>query len=370
MRIRPIGLVLLLAAAIAFPLVFSNGFVTNIFFYTVIFATAATAWNIFAGYTGYIALGHAVFFGTGAYALALMCQHWHVPAGYQPFWLLPLCGLVASAVAVPIGVIALRVRGHTFVVITIAVFFIFQLLAYNLRGLTQGSTGLSLPLVLWKADEYNQRFIFVGLAILVLAFVTSWFIRNSKFGLGLLAIRDDEDRARGLGIRTGTFKLIAFVISAFFVGMAGGLWAYFNESISPPFAFDALFDVALALMTFMGGAGTLMGPLLGALILEPTQLYVAFLAQSTDNAGLQRLQYGFNLVLFGALFLVVLLLLPEGIIPTVRKRWIAWRSGQRSTPTAPVVAAAGAGAGAGAGPAAASPPPATSGDDAAGRSAP
>ena len=346
MRLQPIGLVLLLAAAIAFPLIFSNPFVTTIYFLTVIYAIAATSWNIFAGYTGYIALGHAVFFGTGAYALALICQHWNVPGDVHPFWLLPICGVIACVVALPIGAIALRARGHTFVVITIAVFFIFQLMAYNLRNLTQGSTGLSLPLILaWNAVQYNQIFIYVGLVILVLAFATSWFIRNSKYGLGLLAIRDDEDRARGLGVTTGASKLVAFVISAFFVGMAGGLWAYFTESISPPFAFDALFDVAVALMTFMGGAGTLMGPLLGAVILEPAQLYVAFLVQQTpNNDALARLQYGLNLVIYGGLFLVILLLLPEGIIPTVRKRWIAFRAGRPSTPTVPRAAPAVAGA--------------------------
>ena len=345
MRLQPIALVLLLAAAIAFPLIFSNPFVTTIYFLTVIYAIAATSWNIFAGYTGYIALGHAVFFGTGAYALALICQHWNVPGDVHPFWLLPICGVVACVVALPIGAIALRARGHTFVVITIAVFFIFQLMAYNLRNFTKGSTGLSLPLILaWNAVQYNQIFIYVGLVILVLAFATSWFIRNSKYGLGLLAIRDDEDRARGLGVKTGVSKLAAFVISAFFVGMAGGLWAYYTESISPPFAFDALFDVAVALMTFMGGAGTLIGPLLGAAIIEPTQLYVAFLVQAPGNDALARLQYGLNLVIFGALFLVVLLLLPEGIIPTVRKRWIAFRAGRPSGAAPPRVAPAVAGA--------------------------
>jgi branched-chain amino acid transport system permease protein len=340
MRVQGIGLALLLAAAIAFPLVFSNPAVTTIAFITLYFAISATSWNIFAGYTGYIALGHAVFFGTGAYALALMCQDWHIQGtalgGYLPFLLLPVCGVLAAVVAVPIGAIALRARGHAFVVITIAIFFIFQLMAYNLRDFTNGSTGLSLPIPPWGGYTYNLPFFYVGLGILVLAYATSWFIRNSKFGLGLLAIRDDEDRARGLGVKTGPSKLVAFVISAFFVGMAGGLWAYFIESVRPEFAFDALFDVALALTTFLGGAGTLGGPLLGTLLLMPAQQYFA-------------LEYGTSglyLIVYGALFLVVLLLLPEGIIPTLRKRWIALRA-RRSGPGARGMTAAGVGAGTG-----------------------
>lgn len=323
MRLKALGLVALLVAAIVFPQVFSNSTVTTIAFFTLLYAAGAAAWNVFAGFTGYVALGHAAFFGTGAYAMAILCDRWHVEGGYAPFLLLPLCGLIAGAVSLPLGAIALRTRGHAFVVITIAIFFIFQLLAYNLRGLTNGSSGLSLPIPPWSGDAYNFPFYYVALLILLLAAGTAWWVRSSKYGLGLLAIRDDEDRARGLGVKTGPSKLVAFVISAFFVGMLGGLWAYFLESIYPPFAFNAIFDVAIALMAFLGGFGTLAGPILGALILEPAQQYFAL--QFSDS--------GLNLVVYGVLFLAVILLLPEGIIPTVRKRWVARRPSVGSAAT-------------------------------------
>jgi branched-chain amino acid transport system permease protein len=316
MRYRPLALLLLLAAAIAGPLVFSNPTITSIAVLTVIYAAAATAWNIFAGYTGYIALGHAVFFGIGAYALAIICQHWHVTSDFGPLLLLPVCGLIAGAISVPLGAIALRARSHTFVVITIAMFFIAQLLAYNLRGLTHGSSGLELPIPSWTFDVYNLPFYYTGLIILLLALGTSWWVRHSKYGLGLLAIRDDEERARGLGVKTGPSKLLAFVVSAFFVGMLGGLWAYYIESVFPNSAFTALFDVAVALMAFLGGLGTLAGPIIGALLLEPAQQYFAS----------DRTLTTWYLVLYGALFLGVILLLPEGIIPTIRTRWAHWRA--------------------------------------------
>src|SRR6266853_6874026 len=154
--IRIILLIALLAAFIAFPFVFSDPATTTIAVFTLMFAAAATGWNIFSGYTGYIALGHAAYFGLGAYALALMCQDWHIPGGYIPFLLVPVAGLVAAAFAIPMGWIALRVRRHTFVVITIAMFFILQLLAYNLTGLTNGSIGLNLPIPLdWGGDFFN-----------------------------------------------------------------------------------------------------------------------------------------------------------------------------------------------------------------------
>jgi branched-chain amino acid transport system permease protein len=316
-----VGLAALLLFALAFPVLFVNPTVTSMAVFTLMFAGMATGWNVLAGYSGYISLGHAAFFGIGAYALALMCQDWNVPGGYVPFVLLPLAGLVAAAFAVPLGWIALRTRRHTFVVITIAIFFIMQLLAYNLRGLTNGSTGLSLPLPPWTGASYNQPFYYVTLAILLLALGVSWWIRNSKYGLGLLAIRDDEDRAMGLGVKTGLSKLIAFAISAMFVGLMGGVYAYFLEAIAPASVFDPTFDIAIALMAFMGGLGTLAGPILGAVIVEPAQQYFA----------LQFGASGWYLVLYGVLFLAVILLLPEGIVPTVRRRWTSLKAARGST---------------------------------------
>jgi branched-chain amino acid transport system permease protein len=319
--IKRIGLILLLAACIAFPKVFSNPAVITIAIFTLLYATATTGWNIFSGFTGYIALGHAAFFGIGSYAIALMCLGWHVPGGPMPFLLVPLAGLVAALFSIPIGWISLRTRKHTFVVITIAIFFIMQPMAFNLRSITNGSAGLSLPIPPWNGMAFNLPFYYVALSMLVLALGVSWWIRNSKYGLGLLAIRDDEDRALGLGVKTGPSKMIAFVISAFFVGMVGALHAYFQESIYPAFAFDPLFDIAVALMGFLGGMGTLAGPVLGALILEPTQRY--FTMQFSQN--------GYYLIIYGAFFLAIILLLPEGILPTLGKLWLRRKSG-RSEP--------------------------------------
>jgi branched-chain amino acid transport system permease protein len=324
-----IGLIALLIVTIAFPQVFSNPATTTVAVFTLLYATATTAWNIFSGYTGYIALGHAAYFGVGAYAMAIMCQDWHVPAGYSPFLLLPLAGLIAALIAIPLGWISLRTRKHTFVVITIAMFFIMQLMAYNLRSITNGSTGLSLPIPSeWGGYFFNVPFYYTTLVMLLLALGVSWWIRNSKFGLGLLAIRDDEDRALGLGVRTSSSKLIVFVISAFFVGMVGALHAYFVGSIFPAFAFDPLFDVALALMTFLGGLGTLSGPILGALILEPAQQYFS----------LQFSQHGYYQIIYGTLFLAIILLLPEGIIPTLSKYWLKWKAAHDGTKNAPALA--------------------------------
>ena len=289
-----------------FPLVITDPTATSIGIFTLVFMVSATAWNIFSGYSGYLALGHAVFFGSGGYAVALAARDWHVAGGWGVFALLPVGGLVAALIAIPVGLIALRTRRHTFVVITIAIFFVFQLAAFNF-GFTGGTSGIQLPIAPFSPANYNQPFYYVALVILVLTVTLSWAVRRSRFGLQLLAIRDDEDRALGLGVKTRRIKLTAFVMSAFPVGMVGGLYFYFLGQIFPQFAYDALFDVSIALMAFLGGMGTLLGPLLGALVLESLQQYFTLTFSGT----------GIYLIVYGALFLIVILLLPRGVVPGV-----------------------------------------------------
>ena len=310
--LRPVLLLALLALAALFPVLAPNPAVDTVAVLTLMFAAMVTAWNAFSGYSGYISIGHAAYFGIGSYALAILCQDWHVAGGYLPFLLVPLAGLIAVVFAIPMGWVALRTRRHTFVILTIAMFFIMQLMAYNLRSVTNGSRGMSLPIpVHWSGAFYDVPFYYVGLALVLVALGVSWWIRNSKYGLGLLAIRDDEDRARGLGVRTGPFKLTAFVVAAFFFGMVGGLHAYFVESIFPPFAFDPLIDLMVALMAFLGGLGTLAGPILGAIILVPAQQFFTIWFAKP----------GFYLMIYGALFLAIILLLPQGIVPAIRNRF-------------------------------------------------
>jgi branched-chain amino acid transport system permease protein len=303
-----VGLALVVAVAVAFPHLGASPLVMTIAVFTLVYAVMASAWNILGGFTGYISLGHASFFGIGAYAMALVCQHLTVTSGYEPFFLLPVVGLVAAVCAVPLGIITLRVRRHVFVVLTIAMLFIGQLMATNLHDLTGGSSGLSFPTPPWMGADFNPPFYYAGLIVLACSVAVSWWISRSKFGLGLRAIRDDEDRALGLGINTGAYKLACFVLAAFFIGMAGALWGYFQSYIYPQTVFDPLFDIAMVLMTFTGGLGTLAGPVLGALLIEPAHEYFT-------------IQYGASglyLILYGGLFLVVILLLPQGIIPSLR----------------------------------------------------
>jgi branched-chain amino acid transport system permease protein len=269
---------------------------------------------MFSGYSGYISLGQAVFFGCGGYTVALIAVHQNLKGGVS-FALLLVGGVVAAVVAVPFGLIALRVRRHTFVVVTIAMFFIFQLMAYNLP-FTNGNGGVSTPFATWNPATYNNPYYYAAFLVAIGAIVLSWLVRGSRFGLQLLAIRDDEDRARGLGVRTMRVKLTAFVLSGFVTGIVGGLYVLFIGEVVPPGGFNPAYDLSIALMAFLGGFGTLWGPVLGALILEPLQQELT-----------QRFTNGYaSLIVLGCLFLLVILFLPRGLIPTGKE----WADGLRA----------------------------------------
>ncbi len=309
--------VALLALAV-FPLVFTNQQVATIAFDTLIATTAASAWNLFSGYSGYISLGHAVFFGSGAYGAGLIAQDFNVTGGGELLLLIP-AGLIAGLIAVPFGLVALRVRRHTFVVITIAIFFIFQLMAYNF-WFTHGTIGLNAPYLLWNPVTFDTRFYYVALVVAIVTVGLAWMVRGSRFGLQLRAIRDDEDRARGLGVRATPVKLTALVISATLTGVAGALWFFFIAQVQPNTGFDPNLDLMWALMAFLGGLGTVAGPVVGSLIVGPANQYLTSTFSSTWAAQ----------VIFGSVFLAVVLLLPRGLLPTISSRYKSWRAKRTS----------------------------------------
>ena len=335
------GLLLVIVIAVLFPQVFTNPAVTNYGVLTLIFVTCATAWNIFSGNTGYISLGQAVFYGSGAYAMGIAARDWHIE-GTAVFWLLPFSGAVGAVVAVPFGLIALRVRRHTFIVITIAVFFIFQLMAFNF-WFTGGSSGLNSPFLSWPATTYNTPFYYIALGYVAGSVVIAWLVRRSRFGLQLRAIRDDEDRARGLGVKAMRVKLAAFAISGTITAMIGAVWFYYINQVEPQTGFDPLFDLTLVLMVFLGGFGSISGAVLGALIIEPLTLWLN--TQPAFSGSVSE-------IMLGAIFLLVVLFMPRGIIPTggefitklrMRGRPAVTITGPASsTPSAPPVSSGGA----------------------------
>jgi branched-chain amino acid transport system permease protein len=284
----------------------------------VMYAALATAWNLIGGFSGYLSLGHVAFFGVGAYANAIAFRHLGLASGYGPFLLLPAIGVGVALLAVPVGWLAFRTRAATFAIVTLTLVFVGQQLAFNLHSLTGGSQGASMPLPPFALSHYEVPFYLAMLAVFAVAMLACWWVRASNLGLLLFAIRDDEDRARGLGVHTTAVKVATFAASAGLVAMAGGVWAYYLGFIYPQFAIDPLITIGMVLMAYLGGKGTLWGPALGAFILVPTQQYLAYRLGASE----------LYLVGYSAVFLLVMLLLPRGILPSLADRRATRRSGQ------------------------------------------
>jgi branched-chain amino acid transport system permease protein len=202
----------------------------------------------------------------------------------------------------------------TFAIVSITLLFMVQTLAFNLTGLTGGSQGLAVAAPPFPASWFERPFYWAMLILLAVCVVIFEAVRRSRLGLSLTALREDEEKARGLGVPTQPLKIGAFAVSVAITAMAGGVWAYYLTFIEPQYAIDPLLMVGTALTAFLGGKGTLWGPTIGALIVVPAQQYFAFRLGASD----------LYLVSYAAIFLVVILLLPRGVVPSLGE-WIRGR---------------------------------------------
>jgi ABC-type branched-subunit amino acid transport system ATPase component/ABC-type branched-subunit amino acid transport system permease subunit len=295
-----------------FPVLSDDLYYQNMFILAMVFAVGAVGLNIITGYAGYISLGQGAFIGLGAYTLGICVRD----IGGSPWVWVPVAGVLAGAVAAALGVVAMRARGHSFVILTIAFLFLVQLLATNWDSLTNGTGGVTVPLPTWSVDYQNWPFYYTLMGVLAVSMLVSWWIRRNKFGMGLIAIREDEDKAATVGVSTPTYKILAFVASAVFVGMAGAVYGYYIGFIDPLGMFNILLSVQIILSLLLGGRATLWGPVLGAFVIE-------WLNETSNNefsGGNARL------LIFGGLLVLVVMFLPQGIIPTVNSWVERWRA--------------------------------------------
>jgi branched-chain amino acid transport system permease protein len=296
-----------------FPFVVHEHWILNIAVFTLMYAGLASAWNLVGGYAGYPSLGHAAFFGAGAYLEAIWFHHHSIGSGYLPFVVLPVVGLVVMVASLPVAWVAMRTRSDVFAIVTITLLFVAQTLAFNLRSLTGGSQGIGIHPPPFALAIFERPFYFAFAAVLVIAAGVTFLTSRSRIGLSLLAVRADEDKARGVGVHVTLAKLTGFSVSVWLTAMIGAIWAYYVSFVYPQFAVDPLTTIAMVLMTFLGGRATLWGPILGAFILAPAQQYLAY------TYGASRLY----LLAYAAVFLVIMLFLPRGIIPSISDRRFA-----------------------------------------------
>jgi ABC-type branched-subunit amino acid transport system ATPase component/ABC-type branched-subunit amino acid transport system permease subunit len=290
-----------------YPIFSDDLYYQNMIMLSMVFAIGAVGLNVITGYAGYVSLGQGAFLALGAYTAGILSTD----VGGNPFVWLPVAGLLGALVAAALGVVAMRARGTAFVILTIAFLFLLQVTATNWDSLTGGTSGISLPLPTWSVDYQNWPFYYAFMALLAVSVLVSWWIRRSKFGMGLIAIREDEDKAATVGVNTPVYKIFGFVASAVFVSMAGAVYGYYIGFIDPAGMFNILLSVQIILSLLLGGRATLWGPVLGAFIVEP-------LNEITNN------EFGggnARLLIFGGLLALVVLFMPRGIIPTAQ-HWL------------------------------------------------
>ncbi len=265
----------------------------------------ASSWNILGGYSGYISLGHAVFLGVGGYVAAVPL-YYH---GVSPFYTAIGGGLVAVALGFVVGLITLRTRGPAFIISTIALLFMF-LLIFEQSEYLGGTAGLPLPVVPISQDWLKAPFFYAMLIAAVGSIVLSYQVAHSKFGLGLRAIAEDETKAEVAGVPTRFYKILAFALSAFWVGVAGAMWGYSLAFVRPTLFFTVAISAQMVLMAIIGGRGTVAGPVIGA------ALIVAVNEFSLAQFGSSEI----NIVITGGLLVTVLLFFPLGIVGTLRQK--------------------------------------------------
>ena len=278
------------------------------------FVALAEAWNLIGGFAGYASFGQVAFFGIGGYYTAVAMSVWH--AG---FWTsLLLSGIVAALFATVIGIPLLRLRGHYFAIATLGVAEGMREVVTNLPGLTGGGAGITVPTVGPEATTPylgNDGFYLLFLGLAALSVLVGGLVSRSRFGYGLRAIHQDEDAAAAMGINTTRLKVTTFALSGFIIGLVGSSYAFQQVTIFPARLFDVDITVLMVVMVVIGGSGTVLGPLLGAVML---QFLSEYLRQHFTNLH--------TFILAGIIMLAVLLL-PQGAVNYVRE---ARRTGEYS----------------------------------------
>lgn len=261
------------------------------------FVVMASAWNLVGGLTGYSSFGNVAFFGLGAYtcAVAIDAHRLHLPMAAA----IALAPLVPAAFAALVGLPLLRLRGHYFAIATLGTAVAVGEVVKNIEYLG-GATGL-FPPILHRAD---LLFLYLMVGAALLAVLVSRLILRSRFGYGLIAIRENEEAAGVIGVNTTAYKVGAFAVAAALTGLAGGVFAVWNSFINQELGFSLDFNIQMILMAVLGGAGTLFGPVLGAIVLE---LLIQNLAGRSDVAVYAQIG-------LGLLLAVTVIFVPRGIV--------------------------------------------------------
>lgn len=302
----PLVVVVILALLPVFQIV--NGglnYWLHMLLYVFLYIIMSSSWNIIGGYAGYVSLGHNVFFAFGAYFAGMFFVYLRI----SPFITAPVAGVMAMLGGLLFGLIALRTRGTAFIISTIALVLLMVEVLDN-WPLTGGTNGLAMTIINLDGQFAKIPYYYYLLVIMILTILTTYFIKHSKFGLGLRAISQDEAKAEVAGIPTRLYKILAFGISGLFIGMAGAIWGSYLTYLRPSIFLTVAIGTNIVLNTILGGKGTVSGPVIGAAIMIAVNEFVVAKLGATE----------LNIVVTGLILICVLLYFPEGIVGTLKNK--------------------------------------------------
>jgi branched-chain amino acid transport system permease protein len=301
-----LALAALAVAALALPLFISSPFVIDICIRVLLFAFVGVAWNLMGGYAKQLSLGHAAYFGLGAYTSTILL----IRFGISPWIGLVAGGVVAMLASLPIGALCFRLRGPYFAIATIATAQVLMLLFLKFRDFAWGAEGTTLPNLgnapLMMQFDAKAAYYYIALALLVLGLAITYRIERSWMGFYLVAVGEDEDAAEAIGVDALSIKRNIYMISAFLTALAGTFYVQYIYFIDPNTAFSFNVSVEAALVAIVGGIGTLWGPVVGTVLLEATSA----LLQSWLGGG----HGGVQLTVYSLILIAVILWRPSGLI--------------------------------------------------------
>jgi len=298
------GLILVGVAVLATLPFYGSDVVIQFGINTLLLAVLAQSWNIIGGYAGYASFGNSVFYGLGGYGVAIAMVQFGLP-----FWVGMIFGVVLAVIfAILLGLPVLRLKGHYFAIATLALAQVMSAIVSNV-GIAGQNIGLVLPPL-----NNDPLFYELSLGLLIITTITVFWLTRSRFGFGLIAIRENEEGAAVMGVDTTRYKVLAYVLSGLFTALAGGIHAYWITFLDPESAFDISLNVKMIIMAVFGGPGTVFGPLAGAFVLS---LISEFLSSEVTNvAGL----------FFGVVVVAAVVLMPRGVADVIRQfHKVGWR---------------------------------------------
>jgi branched-chain amino acid transport system permease protein len=302
---------LLAALALALPLVVSSRFVLDIGIRVLLFAFIGVAWNLMGGYAKQLSLGHAAYFGLGAYTSTILLIRYDV----SPWIGIVAGGIVAALASLPIGALCFRLRGPYFAISTIATAQVLMLLFLKFRDFAWGAEGTTLPNLgnapLMMQFDGKAAYYYLALALLALGLAITWWIERSWIGYYLVAVGEDEDAAEAVGVNALRIKRLIYMISAFLTALAGTFYVQYIYFIDPNTAFSFNVSVEAALVSIVGGIGTLWGPVIGTVLLEATSALL--------QSWLGGSQGGLQLTVYSLILIAVILWRPTGLVGVLQE---------------------------------------------------